>query len=93
MARGSSAQIQDYIEQRISEEAHYIIDHKATVRNTAKIFTVSKSCIFHDMRDKLPKMNPGLANEVKDIMEFNKSQRHIRGGETTKLRYKGVIKN
>ncbi|WP_055669404.1 sporulation transcriptional regulator SpoIIID [Desnuesiella massiliensis] len=82
--------MKDYIEERVLEVAKYIIDSKATIRKTAKIFGVSKSTIHKDMTERLPKINPTIAQEAKIILDLNKSERHIRGGKATKLKYKAI---
>ena len=70
--------------------ANYIIDSKATIRKTAKVFGVSKSTIHKDMTERLPKLNPAIAQEAKLILDLNKAERHIRGGKATKLKYKAI---
>lgn len=80
--------MKDYIEERVLEVAKYIIDSKATIRKTAKVFGVSKSTIHKDMTERLPKINPQIANDAKNILDFNKAERHIRGGKATKMKYK-----
>lgn len=80
--------MKDYIEERVLEVAQYIIDSKATIRKTAKVFGVSKSTIHKDMTERLPKINPSIAEQTHLILELNKSERHIRGGEATKMKYK-----
>lgn len=82
--------MKDYIEERVLDVANYIIDSKATIRKTAKVFGVSKSTIHKDMTERLPKINPGIAQEAKTILDLNKSERHIRGGKATKLKYKAI---
>ena len=79
--------VKDYIENRTLDAAHYIIDYKATVRQTAKIFGVSKSTIHKDVTERLPRINPTLAIKVKTILDLNKAERHIRGGKATKIKY------
>jgi len=80
--------LKDYIEERVLEVAKYIIDSKATIRKTAKVFGVSKSTIHKDMTERLPKINPQIAYDAKNILDFNKAERHIRGGKATKMKYK-----
>lgn len=75
------------IEQRACRLAHYIIDSKDTVRGTAKQFGVSKSTVHKDVSERLLKINPGLAGEVREILDENKAERHIRGGMATKRKY------
>jgi len=82
--------LKDYIEDRVLEVAKYIIDSKATIRRTAKVFGVSKSTIHKDMTERLPAINPQIANEAKTILDLNKAERHIRGGRATRLKYKAV---
>ena len=75
------------IEERATKLAHYIIETKETVRSTAKTFGISKSTVHKDVSERLLKINPALAKEVRKILEENKSERHIRGGMATKLKY------
>ncbi len=82
--------MKDYIEERVLEVAQYIIESKATIRKTAKVFGVSKSTIHKDMTERLPQINPQIAEQAKGILEINKAQRHIRGGEATKMKYKAI---
>ena len=79
--------MKDYIEERVLEVAQYIIDSKATIRKTAKVFGVSKSTIHKDVTERLKEINPSLAKEVKNVLDKNKSERHIRGGLATKIKY------
>lgn len=82
--------MKDYIEERVLEVAKYIIDSKATIRKTAKLFGVSKSTVHKDITERLPKINPVVANEAREILNINKAERHIRGGRATKMKYKIV---
>lgn len=75
------------IEERACKLAHYIIETKETVRATAKTFGISKSTVHKDVSERLLKINPALAVEVRKILEENKSERHIRGGMATKMKY------
>ena len=79
--------MKDYIEERAINIAHYIIDSKATVRQTAKKFGISKSTVHKDMVDRLVQINPELAGEVRRVLDVNKQERHIRGGLATKEKY------
>ena len=72
---------------RCIDIAHYIIEEKATVRAAAKKFGISKSTVHKDVTITLQRKNPALANEVKKILDKNKMERHLRGGEATKKRY------
>lgn len=82
--------MKDYIEDRVLEVAKYIIESKATIRRTAKVFGVSKSTIHKDMTERLPTLNPKIASEAKTILDLNKAERHIRGGDATRLKYKAI---
>lgn len=76
------------IEERAINLAHYIIDSKDTVRGAAKKFGVSKSTVHKDVSERLQKISPYLAKEVRSILDENKAERHIRGGMATKMKYK-----
>ncbi len=76
-----------YIEQRAIEVGKYIIKSRATVRETAKRFGISKSTVHKDLTDRLSAINPALAKDVRKILEINKAERHIRGGLATKNKY------
>lgn len=75
------------IEERAVELAQYIIDSKDTVRGAAKKFGISKSTVHKDVSERLLKINGVLAREVREILNENKAERHIRGGMATKLKY------
>ena len=75
------------IEERAIELAHYIIDSKDTVRGAAKKYGISKSTVHKDLAERLIKINPALAIEVRKILDENKAERHIRGGMATKMKY------
>ena len=77
------------VEERAVELGEYILEHKATVRLAAKKFHISKSTVHKDLSIKLRYINSSLYNEVKKVLDLNKSERHIRGGEATKRKYKG----
>ena len=79
--------MKEYIEERAIEIAHYIIENNATVRQTAKAFGISKSPVHKDVAERLSQINPALANEVRKVLDVNKSERHIRGGLATKEKY------
>ena len=79
--------MRSHIEERAIVVAKYILEKNTTVRQTAKTFGVSKSTIHKDVTERLEEINPTLAKEVKMVLEKNKSERHIRGGLATKLKY------
>ena len=81
--------MKSYIEERVINIANYIIENNATVRQTAKKFGISKSTVHKDVTERLYYVNKPLFNEVKELLEYNKSQRHIRGGIATRKKYKG----
>ena len=74
-------------EERTISAAEYIIESGATVRAAAKKFGVSKSTIHKDVSERLRRLNPNLYLEVKNVLEKNERERHIRGGEATKEKY------
>lgn len=79
--------MQDYIQKRVLEISNYILESGATVRATAGVFGVSKSTVHKDLTQRLPLINEMVALRVRDILENNKAERHIRGGEATKQKY------
>ena len=79
--------MRDYIEERAVDIANYIIDHNATVRQTAKKFGISTSTVHKDVTDRLIQINPSLASEARKVLDTNKSERHIRGGMATREKY------
>jgi len=82
--------MRDYIEERVLEVARYIIETRSTIRKAAKAFGVSKSTVHKDITERLPKINPQIAKEAKQVLEINKAERHIRGGKATKMKYKSA---
>ncbi|MBQ6065834.1 MAG: sporulation transcriptional regulator SpoIIID [Clostridia bacterium] len=66
----------------------YIVDHAATVRDTAKAFGISKSTVHTDVTERLRHTSPGLYGEVRKVLDLNKSERHIRGGNATKAKFR-----
>lgn len=82
--------MKDYIEERALEIAKYIISENATVRQTAMVFGVSKSTVHKDVTERLPKINPLVASDVKKVLDMNKAERHIRGGKATRMKYKAI---
>ena len=74
-------------EQIIIQEAEYLLANKATLRQTAKHFARSKSAVHTDMQKRLPDISLSLAEQVKQILNVNFAERHIRGGMVTKQKY------
>ena len=79
----------DTIERRSCELAVYIIENGATVRAAAKHFGISKSTVHKDLQDRLPQYNAALYARVRQVLDLNKQERHIRGGLATRQKYKG----
>ena len=75
------------IEERAIFLAQYIIDSKDTVRGAAKKFGISKSTVHKDVSERIIKINPALAHDVRIVLDENRAERHIRGGMATKLKY------
>lgn len=78
------------VEERAVELAEYIVENKTTVRAAAKQFGVSKSTVHMDVERRLRTLNPGLYSEVREILDINKAQRHIRGGLATREKYRNM---
>lgn len=81
--------IELYGKERCEAFAEYVIENSATVRQTAAYFGISKSTVHKDLSVKLKHVNKTQYHLVKEILELNKSERHIRGGEATKQKYLG----
>ena len=77
------------IEQRSCDLAEYIIENKCTVRAAAGHFGISKSTVHKDLTERLPHVNPALYRQVRQLLDLNKAERHIRGGMATRRKYKG----
>lgn len=75
------------IEERAVKLAEYIIDSKDTVRGAAKKFGISKSTVHKDIASRLLHINYALAQDVRKVLDENKAERHIRGGQATKMKY------
>lgn len=78
------------IEERACDLAAYIIENKATVRTAAKKFGISKSTVHKDISERLKEYNRSLYIQVKEVLDENKAQRHLRGGMATRKKYKGI---
>ena len=79
--------MKEYIEERAVEAARYIIERKATVRQTAKKMGIRKRTVHKDVTERLLTINPSLAARARQVLDVNKSERHIRGGMATKEKY------
>ena len=79
--------MRDSIETRVRELAVYIIENGATVRDAAKHFGISKSTVHKDLTDRLRDIDRGLYAQARAVLEQNKAERHLRGGEATRRKY------
>ena len=77
------------ITERAAHLAEYIIEHNATVRAAAKQFGISKSSVHKDITERLEKSDRDLYLKVRAVLDRNKTERHLRGGEATRVKYKG----
>ena len=82
--------MENLIHARVLEEANFIIDTGKTVREIANIFIVSKSTVHKDLHERLLKIDKNKYNEVSEILKYHIEVRHIRGGESTKNKYKKI---
>ena len=80
--------MQDYICERVIKEAEYIIETNSTVRATAGHFNISKSTVHKDVTERLEEIDKQLFRQVRKVLNINLSERHIRGGQATKNKYK-----
>ena len=78
------------IEERTVDEAIYIVENSATIRNAAKKFQMSKSSIHKDITERLPKINHALYTEVRGVLDVNLAERATRGGRATRLKYRRI---
>lgn len=85
--KGESVPMHDYILQRVMEISACILETGYTVRQAAQIFGVSKSTVHKDITERLPQLNAQLAVDVRRVLERNKAERHLRGGEATRRKY------
>ncbi len=82
--------IKENLDERAEELALYLIENRTTVRAAAKKYGVSKSTVHKDISERLPQVNRTLYLQVKEVLDENKAQRHIRGGLATRKKYKGI---
>ena len=81
------AAVKKDLETRAETLARYIIANRATVRDAAKRYGISKSTVHKDISERLPAFNRTLYGEVSEVLALNKAERHIRGGEATRQKY------
>ncbi|PWM47043.1 MAG: sporulation transcriptional regulator SpoIIID [Clostridiales bacterium] len=82
----------DYIKQRVLTLAEYICEQNATVRDAAKRFGVSKSTVHKDVSERLEQISPYMFTRVRRVLDKNKAERHIRGGQATKQKFANMKK-
>ena len=75
------------IQTRVVDAAEFIVSTGATVRVCARKFGVSKSTVHKDMRDRLPRIDKVLARKVDKVLGINRAERHLRGGQATRMKY------
>ena len=78
------------MEARACDLAEYLLANNATVRAAATQFGVSKSTVHKDLTERLEKIDPALYQQVRQLLDRNKAERHIRGGMATRRKYKGT---
>lgn len=82
--------MKEYIEERVLRVADYVLESGATVRQAARAFGTSKSTIHKDLTERLYAISPVTARRVAEVLKKNKDERHIRGGNATRLKYRGL---
>ncbi len=82
--------IRNAIEARACDLAAYLLENESTVRAAAARFGVSKSTVHKDLTERLPEINRPLYQQVRELLDRNKAERHIRGGLATRRKYKGT---
>lgn len=80
----------DTIDRRAQEIAVYVIETGATVRSAAERFGISKSTVHKDLTERLRYANRGLYLQARAVLDQNKAERHLRGGEATRRKYRGA---
>ena len=89
---GLSVLAKTYIEERAIELAHFVVENKSTVREAAKKFYISKSTVHKDIVERLQVFDRELYLQVKQVLDENKAERHLRGGMATRKKYLGEEK-
>jgi putative DeoR family transcriptional regulator (stage III sporulation protein D) len=80
--------MKEYIEDRVLRIADYVMESGATVRQAARTFGTSKSTVHKDLTERLYSISPSTARMVAEVLKKNKDERHIRGGNATRMKYK-----
>jgi len=81
--------VYETIEERTRELAAFVLETKSTVRAAAQKFGVSKSTVHKDLSERLERIDRPMWLQVREVLELNKAERHIRGGLATRKRYRG----
>ena len=79
--------MKSYIEERAIQIGLFVVENGATVRQTARRFGISKSTVHKDITTRLVHVQPELARQARAVLQINKAERHIRGGQATKEKY------
>jgi putative DeoR family transcriptional regulator (stage III sporulation protein D) len=79
--------VKDYIWKRVLDVANHVLETKDTVREAALVYRISKSTIHKDLVERLPRISKELAARVKGVLDHNRAERHLRGGEATRRKY------
>ena len=82
--------MKDRIENRVIEEAKYMLKTNKTIREIAKVFRVSKSTVHKDLQDRLKHIDLNLYENIKEIIDYHIEIRHIKGGQSTKEKYQKI---
>ena len=85
--------MKDNVEERAVQLGEYIAKNNATVRLTAKKYNVSKSTVHKDVSRRLKTINMSLYKQVRQVLDTNKQERHIRGGKATKEKYRKIAQS
>ncbi len=85
--------MKDNVEERAVQLGEYIAKNNATVRLTAKKYNVSKSTVHKDVSERLKTINMPLYKQVRQVLDTNKQERHIRGGKATKEKYRKIAQS
>lgn len=85
--------MKDNVEERAVQLGEYIAKNNATVRLTAKKYNVSKSTVHKDVSERLKTINMSLYKQVRQVLDTNKQERHIRGGKATKEKYRKIAQS
>ena len=83
--------MKSYIEERAIQIGLFVVENGATVRQTARRFGISKSTVHKDITTRLIHVQPELARQAQAVLQINKAERHIRGGQATKEKYNRAV--